>query len=169
MDDTCATQADDRSGFWAWLERHERFLTVATALLFALQLVHLYWLTTHVVLYRLTGVSYFSPTPFWQSLLIVVDYTEIPALLSTSALYIHQLRQRFSWRTVWFLLSLNTQWLHILWITDEFVIDRFAGDVADFPLWLAWVAILIDYLELPVIADTLRSAWRQLRSGLRAH
>jgi hypothetical protein len=39
--------------FWAWYERHYA-LNVAIALgLFAVQLVHLYWLTTNVVALRL--------------------------------------------------------------------------------------------------------------------
>ena len=31
-----------------------------------------------------------------------------------------------------------------------------AGGASSLPSWLAWIAILIDYLELPVIADTLK-------------
>ncbi len=161
----------DRSllaGLRDWFDRHERFLTIATALLFALQLVHLYWLTTHVVIARLTGVSYFNPSPVFQTILVAVDYTEIPALLSTSALYLHQLGKQFSWKIVWYLIFLNTQWLHLFWITDEFVINQFSAAATVLPVWLAWVAILIDYLELPVIFDTVRSAIRHLRDGMKA-
>jgi hypothetical protein len=31
------------------------------------------------------------------------------------------------------------------------------------PIWLAWIAILIDYLELPVIYDTLKKFYQSLR------
>ena len=55
-------------------------------------------------------------------------------------------------------MFLNSQWLHIFWITDEYVSAELAGAGAAsaLPGWLAWVAILIDYLELPVIYDTLK-------------
>jgi hypothetical protein len=55
---------------------------------------------------------------------------------------------------------LNSQWLHIFWITDQYVSNELAGRaaVSSLPAWLAWVAILIDYLELPVIYDTFRRA-----------
>lgn len=154
--------------FWAWYERHYA-LNVGIALgLFLLQMVHLYWLFTDVIIERLTGESWFAPPSFWRTLIIIVDYTEIPALISTSFLYINDLRKRFSWMPVLYLLMLNSQWLHLFWITDEFVVDTFQpegfhdhGTVL--PPWLAWIAILIDYLELPVIIDTLRRFLRAMR------
>jgi hypothetical protein len=51
----------------------------------------------------------------------------------------------------------------MFWITDQVVVDTFAGHSL-FGAWnglLAWVAILIDYLEVPVIVDTLRKVWRE--------
>ncbi|WP_196300572.1 hypothetical protein, partial [Streptococcus pneumoniae] len=73
----------------------------------------------------------------------------------TSVLYIYELQKRFSWKPVLFLIMLNSQWLHLFWITDEFVVNQFAGRaVTVLPVWLAWVAILIDYLEVPVMIDT---------------
>jgi hypothetical protein len=76
---------------------------------------------------------------------------------------VNELRRKgFTWKAAGFLFMLNTQWLHIFWITDEVVVQYFAGPVA--PQWnalLAWVAILIDFLELPVIYDTLRRVWRE--------
>jgi hypothetical protein len=60
-------------------------------------------------------------------------------------------------RAVLYLALLNSQWLHILWITDEIVVETIAS--ASLFSWIgavAWVAILIDYLEVPVIVDTLR-------------
>jgi hypothetical protein len=151
------------SRFWHWYERHYLLnLTVATGL-FLLQLVHLYWLGTDVIAERLLGEGFFRPTPFWQYIIIAVDYTEIPALISTSVLYAHefrmglrQFRKFLQWKSVIFLFCLNIQWLHLFWITDEFVVSAFrGGEGTVLPLWLAWVAIVIDYLEVPVIIDTI--------------
>lgn len=146
-----------------WYERHYRLNVGITAGLFLLQLVHLYWLTVHVVLLRLFDVSYFNVGGTWEVLLLIVDYTEIPAIIATSILYLHELRRQFGWKNVWFLIFLNTQWLHIFWITDEFVVGEFTGEQSTvLPGWLAWVAILIDYLELPVIYDTLKKFFGSL-------
>ena len=142
--------------FWAWYEKNYT-LNVTIALgLFALQLLHLLWLTLDVVALRLVGTSFFPAQGALLGLLVIVDLFEIPALFSVSLVYINELRQGFKGRALLMLLLLNSQWLHILWITDEFVIDSFSGSLAAWPLWLAWVAILIDYLELPVMWDTLK-------------
>ena len=86
------------SRFWAWYHRHYTVnLTIATGL-FTFQLIHLYWLTTHVVFLRLFGESSFTPPPFWEFLIILVDYTEIPALISTTLLYLYILQREFSWK-----------------------------------------------------------------------
>lgn len=153
-------------GFWGWYERHYSLALGFTAFLFALQVVHLYWLGADVIAGRLLGESFFNPSPWWQYLIIVVDYTEIPALISTSIVYIYELRKRFTWKSVLFLIALNSQWLHLFWITDEFVVNQFAGrpDTV-LPAWLAWVAILIDYLEVPVIIDTFIKFARSLGKG----
>lgn len=89
-------------------------------------------------------------------LIVFVDYTEVPALLSVSLVYLHELRGGFSWRPAVYLAFLNSQWLHIFWITDEFVVSSGSPQVTVLPPWLAYVAILIDYLELPVMWDTVR-------------
>jgi hypothetical protein len=144
--------------FFAWYERHYTLNISIAAGLFLLQLVHLYWLSADVVARRLTGTSFLPLSGALQYLILVVDYTEIPALYSVSLVYINELRKGFGWKPVLYLLFLNSQWLHIFWITDEFVIREFTGvgGSSGLPAWLAWIAILIDYLELPVIADTLR-------------
>lgn len=144
--------------FFAWYERHYTINVTVAAGLFLLQLVHLYWLSADVVARRLTGVSYWELDDLFRYMILIVDYTEIPSLLSVSLIYINELRKGFNWRSLLFLLFLNSQWLHIFWITDEFVVGEFAGaaGASGLPAWLAWVAILIDYLELPVIVDTLR-------------
>jgi hypothetical protein len=157
-------------GFFEWYERHYTLNVTVAALLFMLQLVHLYWLSADVVWQRLVGQSYFSPDGALYYAILVVDYTEVPALLSVSLLYINELRRGFAWRPLLFLLFLNSQWLHIFWITDEFVVGELTGaaSASSLPVWLAWVAIGIDYLELPVIYDTLKRfvvAMREQRLG----
>ena len=49
---------------------------------------------------------------------------------------------------------LAVQVFHIFWLTDEVVYDTFFGasSAVEIPYYGAWIAILIDYLELPVIA-----------------
>jgi hypothetical protein len=137
-----------------------------TTLLFFLQVIHLYWLGTHVVLHRMFGWNIWNPSALFQYLIILVDYTEVPALISTSVLYLYELQKKFSWKAVAFLVMLNSQWLHLFWITDEFVVNQFAGRPDTIlPVWLAWVAILIDYLELPVIIDTFIKSGHALKKG----
>jgi len=144
--------------FFDWYERNYTINIAVAAGLFLLQLVHLYWLTLDVVFDRLFGESLFNPDGVFYVLILFVDYTEIPALLGVSLIYINELRKGFSWKPLLFLFFLNSQWLHIFWITDEFVVNEFTGEAAasSLPAWLAWTAILIDYLELPVIYDTMK-------------
>jgi hypothetical protein len=155
-------------GFWRWYQRHYLAVLVVTTGVFLLQLFHLYWLFTDVVLQRLTGTSFFAQGAVARVVglsSLFADYLEIPTLISASLLYVNELRRglnRSTWKAAGFLFLLNTQWLHIFWITDEVVVEYFAGPVA--PEWnvvLAWVAILIDFLELPVIYDTLRRVWSE--------
>ena len=157
------------TGFFAWYERHYTVNVGIAAGLFLLQLVHLYWLSTDVVSFRLTGESWFHPTGAIRFVILVVDYTEIPALLGASLVYVNELRKGWSWRSLLYLLFLNSQWLHLFWITDEFVTAEFGGTGgSSLPTWLAWVAIGIDYLEVPVIVDTLlkfAASVRKQRSG----
>jgi hypothetical protein len=151
--------------FFDWYERNYTINISVAAGLFVLQLVHLYWLTADVVAQRLFDESYFNPDGIFYAFILVVDYTEIPALLGVSLIYINELRKGFSWKPLLFLLFLNSQWLHIFWITDEFVVNEFSGQVAQssLPGWLAWTAILIDYLELPVIYDTIKKLFVSVR------
>lgn len=151
--------------FFAWYERHYLLNVAVAAGLFLLQIIHLYWLTTDVVVQRLVGDSLFNPDGLLYYLILVVDYTEIPALLGVSLIYVNELRKGFTWKPLLFLLFLNSQWLHIFWITDEFVVNEFTGEAAaaTLPAWLAWIAIMIDYLELPVIVDTIRKFFVALR------
>ena len=154
--------------FWEWYERHLTLNTSIAAGLFVLQLIHLYWLFADVVLLRLIGKSYFDLSGIWQYIIVFVDYTEIPAFISVSLIYINELRKGFSWKAAWFLVFLNVQWLHLFWITDEFVVSQLIDPTRNplFPIWLVWIAIAIDYLELPVIYDTSKKTIVAMREKL---
>lgn len=151
--------------FWAWYERHYTLNVTLAAGLFILQLIHLYWLTTHVATVRLFGLDLFSPPPLWEIIIIFVDYTEIPALITTSLIYINELRKRSNVKSILYLIFIYSQFLHIFWITDEFVEARLTGapEITILPIWLARIAILIDYLELPVIFETLGKAFNEIK------
>src|SRR3989344_1041568 len=119
--------------FWNWYEKHYALNVGLSAGLFLLQLVHLFWLTTHVVAHRLVARDYFNPGGFWETLIVIVDYTEIPTIISVSLIYINNLRKSAGVKDKqsrikdWlYLVFLNSQWLHILWITDEFIVEQFA-------------------------------------------
>jgi hypothetical protein len=153
--------------FWEWYQRNYRLNLTISTLLFLLQIFHLYWLFTDVVLFKLTGQSFFLLEPVWGRLSIFFDYSEIPALISTSILYIHYLKTRFTYKNLIYLIFLNIQWLHILWITDEYVVEQFTdGGIFVWANALAWIAILIDYLELPVIFDTLKETLKEAKAYL---
>lgn len=141
-------------------ERHDRAALGIAVALFLSQLVHLYWLTVHVVAFRLFQGNALLTHRAWDVLLAIVDYAEIPAIFSASLVYIHALRKHPTFRNAALLALVNTQWFHILWITDEFVVRT-----AVTPLALAWLAIVIDYLEVPVMFDLLRKFVRELRNG----
>lgn len=147
--------------FWRWYQRNYLAVLVLTTAIFLLQLYHLYWLFTDVILRELTGRSFYILSSAGAFVSLFADYLEIPTLVSASLLYLHQLRKRFSWSAIGYLLLLNTQWIHLFWITDQVVIDAFAreGGLLQWNAAVAWVAILIDYLEVPVILDTLRKVW----------
>ena len=153
--------------FWVWYERHLTLNLGIAGGLFVLQLIHLYWLTTHVVFLKLFGQSFFDPSSLYESIIVLVDYTEIPALITTSLVYINELRKKYNLKSVLFLIFLNSQFLHIFWITDEFVEAKFTGgpEATILPIWLAYIAIAIDYLELPVIYETLKRFFERLKEG----
>lgn len=145
---------------YIWQEYNRRYTLYSgiTAGIFLLQIVHLYWLATHVITYKILGEHLFEPSELWQFIIIFVDYLEIPAILSASFLYIYSLGQKWNRKDLWLLILLNTQWLHIFWISDEFVESIFTGVATStiLPAWLVWVAIGTDYLELPVMYDTVK-------------
>ena len=144
-------------GFW---HRYENVNLKIAFVLISLQLVHLYWLTADVVIQRITGESILvvpQGSPLFI-FFIIIDYIEIPALvagLTYYALSIYK-HEKGSAKNALLLTMLAIQVFHIFWITDEIVYDTFFGSsssAVEIPYYAAWVAILIDYLELPVIAD----------------
>ena len=155
--------------FWDWYERHYTLNVTVAAALFTLQIVHLVWLTLDPLWAKVFGDPLIVVEKPYSWPLLLVDYTEIPALIMVSLVYLNELRSGFALKPVLFLLFLNSQWLHIFWITDEYVAAELGGGSgSSLPGWLAWVAILIDYLELPVIYDTFRKmtvALRERRFG----
>ena len=153
--------------FWKWYEKRYEVIAPLTALLFLLQLVHLYWMTTNIVFFRTFGHPFWNPGDSWNIIIALVDYTEIPAIISSSILYIHQYRKskEQKWRSILFLFLINSQWLHLFWITDEIIYAQFAGTAAIIiPIWLSWIAISIDYLELPVMYDSAKKAIVSLKN-----
>jgi hypothetical protein len=146
--------------FWNWYHKNYALnLTVAT-ILFSLQVVHLFWLFAHIILPKLGGQDLFEHLKFLTWPLILIDYTEIPAIITTSLVYIHEIREKHNIKSWLFLFFINVQWVHLFWITDEFVIQNyyFSG-----VLW--WTAIAIDYLELPVIIDTVKKLIASIKKG----
>lgn len=127
-----------------------------TFILISLQLVHLYWLTTDVVFQKIFGQSFFLVPKNLLPLFVVIDYIEIPALISGIIFYIYNIRsgEENSKKSYLFLGMLGVQVIHIFWITDDVVYSSFfKSSFVQIPSLLAWIAILIDYLELPVIGD----------------
>lgn len=146
--------------FWKWYRNNYSLnLAIATAL-FSLQILHLFWLLTHVIFPKLGLPDLFIQFRFLNWPLILVDYTEIPAIITTSLIYINELRNKNNLKSWLYLGMLNIQWVHLFWITDEFILENiyFTG-----LLW--WTAIAIDYLELPVIIDTVKKLSENIRQG----
>ena len=148
-----STTAQKIVNFWY---RYENLNLKITFILISLQLLHLYWLTTDVVLQRIYGESFLIFPKAFLPVFVVIDYIEIPALISGITFYSLSIykHQKDSWKNSLFLAMLAVQVVHIFWITDEIVYDTlFKTRLVEFPLYIAWIAILIDYLELPVMAD----------------
>ena len=144
------------AGFW---QRYENLNLKIAFVLISLQLVHLYWLTADVVIQRITQKSILA-VPHGSPLFIffiIIDYIEIPALVAGLTYYglsIYKHEKGLA-KNALLLAMLAIQVFHIFWITDDVVYNTFFGSssAVEIPYYAAWVAILIDYLELPVIAD----------------
>lgn len=153
--------------FWAWYERNLTLNIAFAAFLFSWQVVHLVWLFSDVIVARLLGFSLWHLTGFHEKLIVIADYTEIPALASTGLIYVSNLRKKYDFKSLLFLILLGSQVFHIFWITDEFVIAVFTGrgSIVGIPTFWAWIAIMIDYLEVPVMIETFRTLVRRLRKS----
>ena len=142
--------------FW---HKYENLNLRIAFILISLQLIHLYWLTADVVIKRITQDESAGLSQSWILLLffVVIDYIEIPGLIAGLTYYgvsfYHHKDKRS--KNGLFVILLAVQVFHIFWITDEVVYQTFFGASAAVPLpyVAAWIAILVDYLELPVIAD----------------
>jgi hypothetical protein len=111
---------------------------------------------------KLTGQSWFSFPDDLNVVYVVADYLEVPALISTTILYVNTLRRDRTFKSVLYIILLNTQWLHILWITDSFVVQSFSlNGMFSWDASVAWIAILIDFLEVPVIIEMLKQIYDQ--------
>jgi hypothetical protein len=144
--------------FINFYHRYENLNLKITFILISLQIIHLYWLTSDVVLQKIYGESFFIVPKTFLPLFVLIDYIEIPALLSGIIFYTYNIRtsKGDSKRSYLFLALLVVQVFHIFWITDDVVYASFfESSFVNIPPILAWVAILIDYLELPVMADLL--------------
>lgn len=149
-------RADLVGKFINFYHRYENLNLKITFFLISLQIIHLYWLTTDVVLQKLFAKSFFLAPKSLLPLFVVIDYIEIPALISGLIYYTYNVRRNRSSakRSYLFLGLLAVQVVHIFWITDEVVYDSFFNSsFVKLPALLSWIAILIDYLELPVMAD----------------
>ena len=143
-----------------WLDRHYLAALVVTTVAFLLQIFHLYWLFAAVIMEKLTGQSWFSFPKDLNFVYVVADYLEVPALISTSILYLNNFRRDRTFKAIFYVVLLNTQWLHLFWITDNFVVQSFSDNgMFSWNAWVAWVAILIDYLEVPVIIEMLKQIY----------
>ena len=156
-------------GFW---NRYESLNLKIAFFLISLQLVHLYWLTADVVVQRITGESALGLSQSGPLFLLVIaiDYIEIPALITGLTYYSLTIykHQKDVVKNSLLLAMLAVQVFHIFWLTDEVVYDTFFGasSAVEIPYYAAWIAILIDYLELPVIADLFyRTIVRGERQG----
>lgn len=150
--------------FLVWYERNREANLYVATVIFAWQIVHLVWLTLDVVWLRLYGEALWQVGHTGSVLIAIADYGEIPAIVLATVLYATELKKSFSWKNGWFIILINSQWLHLFWITDEVVVAQFTGNsLISLPLWLSWLGIMIDYLELPVIYDTIKKSILSLR------
>lgn len=140
-----------------------RLLLVVSFLGLFLQLFHLYWLTTVVVVPRFFGFSLDTTLNAISVLYLLADGIEVPAILSRTFLYILGMKSDFSWKNVLLLVLLNSQWIHIYWITDTFILSELFLHNNNWPIFLIWGSILIDYLELPVIYDTGKEVFLKIK------
>jgi hypothetical protein len=133
-------------------EKIRRSLLVFSSFGLALQIVHLYWLTETSLLPLFFSSRYVIFPGILVSLFVLADFIEIPAIITRTYLYAINYKNN-PLRNIAYVFLLNTQWFHIFWITDTYVINNITGIYWSF--YLSLLAIVIDYFEIPVILDTL--------------
>ncbi len=121
--------------------RWEGLSLKVTFVLVSLQVIHLIWLSCFVF-----GVHLPLPDIVFAS----IDFLEIPALVSGIVFYSAILFYYRKRKEVLYIGLLAIQFVHLWWITDTFVYIAF--NFGQY-VWLAVIAIAIDYLELPVVYD----------------
>lgn len=127
-------------------ERYENLGIKITFVLVSLQVIHLFWLTTFVIFDAPELTGNVPPIVF-----VLIDYLEIPALISGLVFYLLALADSQGRTKNLLLLGLLLiQFVHIFWVTDTFVYMAFNFNQY---VYLAWFAVAVDFLELPVIYD----------------
>lgn len=136
-------------------ESYETLGLKITLLLISLQVVHLYWLSTTVVIKRLFAENFFAFPQIPTILFVSIDYLEIPALFAGMVFYgLKIYKGEQVKRNALFFALLASQIFHMFWITDDVVYGTLFNTMpVAIPPLLAWAAIFVDYLELPVIGD----------------
>ena len=131
-----------------FVENLKNFLIKISFILMSLQIIHLVWLTCNVTL----PMFNFHDFKFSQgSLLFVsIDYLEIPSLIITSTSYLFIIfRESKKAKNILYFSMLVLQFVHILWITDEFIVNY----LNDIPIYLLVFVVFIDYSELFILFD----------------
>ena len=121
----------------------------------AMQIFHLQWLTTDVIMPKLYNISIDTSFSYGTVFYLFADIVEIPAIITRSYLYVISLNKKYSSKNLLLLLILNSQWLHIFWITNTFLVNNITESVTEWNYFLSWVAIVIDFLEIPVLIDSV--------------
>jgi len=145
-------------------EKYEEAGAKVAFFLIALQIVHLAWLTTDIVLVKLDPTRTQMFPIALEPLQAVVDYLEIPGLFAGVSIYVMSImrKDRNSVRNMLFTAMLIIQFVHLFWITDEVVYQvLLKSDLVEIPDSVAWVAIMIDYLEIPVMFDMFGRAFKK--------
>lgn len=166
MRSNASARVDLVQKFIDFYHRYENLNLKITFFLISLQILHLYWLTTDVVLQKIFGQSFFIVPKNLLPVFVVIDYIEIPVLGSGIIFYAYSVRHNKAAanKSYLFLGMLAVQVIHIFWITDDVVYSSFfKTSLVQLPYVLSWITILIDYLELPVMADLFYKVIRNKR------
>jgi hypothetical protein len=131
-----------------YFEKLKNFLVKISFILMALQIIHLFWLTCNVTLpmFNLNDLK-FNEGSF---LFVSIDYLEIPSLIITCTSYLFIIfRESHKPKNILYFSMLVLQFLHIFWITDEFIVNY----LYDLPFYLLIFVVFIDYSELFILFD----------------